>query len=128
TMSGASAYARVEAGTSATANADGTTEAILLKPAAAGVPSGMRYHVERVTPPAGQPAFTKTLTKGITASSWATANQALTLSLADRAGSLVELRITSATAPKTVTVNGAAVDPAASLAAFQAATGASWFY
>jgi hypothetical protein len=128
TMSGSSAYARVEAGTSATANADATTEAIMLKPAAAGVPTGMRYHVERVTPPAGQPAFTKTLTKGITASSWAAANQALTLSLGDRAGSLVEVRITSATAPTTVTVNGASVAAAASLAAFQAATGPSWFY
>jgi hypothetical protein len=128
TMSGSSAYARVEAGTTATANADATTEAIMLKPAAAGVPTGMRYHVERVTPPAGQPAFTKTLTKGITASSWAAANQALTLSLGDRAGSLVEVRISSATAPTTVTVNGASVAAAASLAAFQAATGPSWFY
>jgi hypothetical protein len=127
TMSGSSAYARVEAGTSATASADGTTQAIMLKPAAAGVPATMRYHVERVTPPAGQPAFTAAMTKGITGSSWATANQALTLNLSNRVGSLVELRITSATAPKTVTVNGTAVAAAASLAAFQAATGASWF-
>jgi hypothetical protein len=128
TMSGASAYARVEVGTSATASADGTTEAIVLKPAATGVPPGMRYHVERVTPPAGQPAFTQTMTKGITNSSWASATGALTLSLSDRAQSLVEVRITSTTAPKTVTVNGASVAAAASLTAFQAATGSSWFF
>jgi hypothetical protein len=128
TMSGTSAYARVETGTSATANADSTTQPIMLKPAAAGVPSGMTYHVERVTPPAGAPAFTKGLTKGITASSWAAATQALTLTLSNTVGSLAEVRITSATAPTAVTANGTAIPAAASLAAFQAATGPSRFY
>ncbi len=128
TLSGSSAYARVEVGASATTDPDGTTQAIMLKPAAAGVPAGMTYRLERVTAPAGQHVSTKVLTKGITASSWDTAAQALSLTLTDQPGSLAELRVTSATGPRSVSQNGTTVTAASSLAAFQAATGASWFY
>jgi Fibronectin type III domain len=126
TLTGSSAYARIETGKTATADADGTSQAIMLKPAATGVPSGMTYHVERVTPPAGQPAFTKGMTKGITASSWS--GSTLSLTLTDRVGSLAEVRVASANAPTSMTANGAAVAAASSLSAFQAATGVSWFY
>jgi hypothetical protein len=128
TMTGSSAYARVEVGKSATVDDDASTQGIMLKPAASGVPSGMTYHVERVTPPSGQPAFTKTMTKGITASSWSAANQSLSLTLTNRVGSLVEVRIAAATAPQTVTENGSLITAAPSLGAFNASSGASWFY
>jgi hypothetical protein len=128
TLSGSSAYARVEVGTSATSNADGTSQAIILKPAAIGLPAGMSYHVEHVTPASGQPAFTKAITKGITASSWNGDAQALSLTLTDQVGSLAEVQVASATAPQSVTENGSSVAGADSLGAFQDATGASWFY
>jgi hypothetical protein len=128
TLSGSSAYARVEVGTSATATADGTTQAIVLKPAASGLPAGMSYHVERVTPAAGQHAFTKGITKGITASSWNSGARSLSLTLTDQINSLAEVRIASPTAPTGVTENGSTVAAAASLVDFQAATGGSWFY
>ena len=128
TLSGSSAYARVEVGTSATSNADGTSQAITLKPAAIGLPAGMSYHVERVTPASGQQAFTKAITKGITASSWNGGAQALSLTLTDQVGSLAEVQVASATAPQSVTENGSSVAGADSLGAFQDATGASWFY
>jgi len=128
TLSGASAYARVEVGTSATADVDGTTQAIILKPAASGLPAGMSYHVERVTPASGQHAFTKGVTRGITASSWSAGSQSLSLTLTDQAGSLAEVRVASATAPQSVAENGSGVTAAASLTDFQAATGGSWFY
>jgi len=128
TLSGSSAYARVEVGTSATADADGTSQAIILKPAASGIPAGMSYHVERVTPAAGQHAFTKGITRGITASSWSSGTQSLSLTLSDQVNSLAEVRVASVTAPKSVMENGSAVQAAGSLGAFQGATGASWFY
>ncbi len=127
-LSGASAYARVEVGTSATADADGTSQAIILKPAATGLPGGMSYHVERVTPAAGQHAFTNGITRGITASSWDAGTQSLSLTLTDQVGSLAEVRVASGTTPQSVTEAGSAVAAAASLDAFKAATGASWFY
>jgi len=96
TLSGSSAYARVEVGTSATADADGTSQAIILKPAASGIPAGMSYHVERVTPAAGQHAFTKGITRGITASSWSSGTQSLSLTLSDQVNSLAEVRVASA--------------------------------
>ena len=126
TMAGSSAYARVEVGTSARADADGTTQGIILKPAASGVPVGMSYHVERVTPAPGQHAYTKVITKGITASSWSAG--ALSLTLTDQISSLAEVRVASVMAPRSVTENGSSVAAASSLAAFQSATSASWFY
>jgi hypothetical protein len=126
TMSGSSAYARVEVGTSAAVDADGTTQGIILKPAASGLPAGMSYHVERVTPAPGQHAFTNVITKGITASSWSAGT--LSLTLTDQISSLAEVRVASVMAPGSVTENGSSVAAASSLAAFQGATGASWFY
>lgn len=128
TLSGSSAYARIEVGTSATADADGTSQAIILKPAAAGLPADMSYHVERVTPAAGHSSFTKGITKGITASSWDSGAQALSLTLTDQQNSLAEVRIASSAAPTTLTENGSAVAPVGTLGDFQAAAGASWFY
>jgi len=128
TLSGGSAYARVEVGTSGTADADGTSQAIMLKPAATGLPAGMSYHVERVTPAAGQHSFSKGITRGITASSWSSGTQSLSLTLTDQVNSLAEVRVVSPTVPTTVTENGTAVAAAGSLGAFQGATGASWFY
>lgn len=128
TLSGSSAYARVEVGTSASADADGTTQGIILKPAASGLPAGMSYHVERVTPASGQHAFTKGITKGITASSWSAGTQALSLTLTDQVGSLAEVRVASGTAPQAVTENGSTVPAAGSLGEFQGSSGASWFH
>lgn len=128
TLSGASAYARVEVGTSGVANPDGTTQAIILKPAAAGLPAGMSYHVERVTPPSGQHGFTAGMTRGITASTWTATSQTLSLTLRNPIGSLAEVHVASAVAPTSAIASGAAVPSAASLAAFQAATGPSWFF
>jgi hypothetical protein len=88
----------------------------------------MSYHVERVTPAAGQHAFTKGMTRGITASSWTTGTQSLSLTLSDQVNSLAEVRIASPTAPSGVTQNGSRVPVAGSLGAFQTATGGSWFY
>ncbi len=127
-LSGSSVYARVEVGTSGTSDADGTSQAIILKPAATGLPSGMSYHVERVTPPAGQPAFTKGMTRGITASSWNGSAQALSLTLTDRVGSLAEVRVASSTGPTSMTADGTTVSQATSMAAFDASTGPAWFY
>ena len=128
TLSGSSAYARIEVGTSASADADGTSQAIILKPAASGLPAGMSYHVERVTPASGEHAFTKGITRGITASSWSSGAQALSLTLSDLVGSLAEMRVASPTAPTGVTENGGTVAAAGSLAELQGATGGKWFY
>ena len=128
TLTGSSAYTRVEVGTSATADADGTTQGIILKPAAAGLPAGLSDHVERVTPPAGGHAFTKGITRGITSSSRYGGSDTLTLTLTDLVGSLAEVHVASPTAPTAVKANGTTVPAAGSLATFQAATGASWFY
>jgi hypothetical protein len=48
--------------------------------------------------------------------------------LTDLVGSLAEVHVASPTAPTAVNANGTTVPAAGSLATFQAATGASWFY
>lgn len=127
TLSGSSTYSRIEVGPSATSDPDAMSEAIVLRPAASGVPAGMSYHVERVTPPSGTQAFTSAMTRGITASSWDSASQSLSMTLSDVVGSLAEVQVGTSLAAQSMTANGASVAEASSLAAFQSATGASWF-
>jgi len=127
TLSGSSTYSRIEVGPSATADADAMSEAILLLPAAAGVPAGMSYHVERVTPPSGSHPFTSSMTRGITASSWNGTSESLSMTLRDAVGSLAEVQVGTSLSAQSMTANGSTVAKAASLAGFQAATGASWF-
>jgi hypothetical protein len=127
TLSGSSTYSRIEVGPSATADADAMSEAILLLPAASGVPAGMSYHVERVTPPAGTHPLTSSMTRGITASSWDGPSQSLSMTLSDAVGSLAEVQVGTSLSAQSMTANGATVGEASSLTSFQAATGASWF-
>ena len=93
-----------------------------------GLPARMSYHVVGVTTPDGK-NYTNIAVQGITASSWDGTAQALSLTLANPTGSLVEL--SSATAgltPTAFSVGGNTVSPASSLASFQTATGSTWFY
>lgn len=92
------------------------------------LPEGMYMHVQGVTTPSGHD-YTKLYTKGITSSSWQSVTQQLSLTLTDPAGSLVELRGRTTTRdPQQVSVDGAAVLAAGSRAAFDAATGSSWYF
>jgi chitodextrinase len=127
-LNGARGYVRVEITNSAGTSLRAVTQAILFADVA-GLPAGMSYHVERVTTPNGA-GYTKTMTKGITASSYDATARTLSATLTDPAGSLVELRGTMPTGftPQTVSIDGTPATAAASLAAFNAATGSSWFF
>ena len=91
------------------------------------LPSGSSYHVDGVTTADGR-GYTKIMTKGITATSWSAASQVLSINLVDTAGALVELSMSTASAPSQVKVDGTPVSAAASLADFQAGTNSSWYY
>ena len=93
----------------------------------AGLPDGYSYHVDDVATPDGK-NYTKQATKGITASSWDGATSSLSLTLTDPARSLVSLLGSAPQAPQELTVDGAAVAAAGSLAAWRATTGSSWHY
>ncbi len=86
------------------------------------LPADKRFYVNGVTTTNGR-GYTKTITKGITAASWNTANQTLSLTLENASGSLVDLRMPTSRFPQQIMVNGASVPSANSLAAYEAATG-----
>ncbi len=91
-----------------------------------GLPAGASAHVDTTKPPTGTCSCTTAMTKGITAASFASGAFALTLT--NPAGSVTDLVGSAAAAPQSVTMDGAAVPMAATLAAYQAAAGDSWFY
>ena len=124
-LGGASAYVRAEV-RSSSGVVRGLSEPILLSDVA-GLPADISYHVQRITTPSGHD-YTRIASEGLSSTAWdATANE-LSLDLTNPAGSLVELRGTSASPPTGVEVDGAAVSEAASLADFDSATGSTWFY
>jgi fibronectin type 3 domain-containing protein len=88
----------------------------------------MSFHVDAIAIPSGHD-YTRIVTKGITASSWNGTARTLSMTLANPAGSLVEIHAnTGALPPSGVTVSGAAVPNAASREAFEAATGSAWWF
>ncbi|HEX5941703.1 MAG TPA: hypothetical protein VFY66_05465, partial [Anaerolineales bacterium] len=91
------------------------------------LPADKRFYVNGITTANGR-GYTKTITKGITATSWNTANQTLSLTLENATGSLVDLRMYTNNAPQQILVNGLIVSPVNTLAAFEAATESSWYY
>jgi hypothetical protein len=92
------------------------------------LPAGMNYNVTRVTTPTGN-GYTKLATQGITSSNWDAPSHTLSLGLTNPDGSLDAIRLsTGGLAPAAVTVDGTAVQPAASAAAFNAATVSRWWF
>ena len=93
-----------------------------------GLPTIMSFHVDGIDTPDGR-NYTKMFTKGITAASWSSLSQALSLTLDNPASSLTTLSAaTGVSMPQRVTVGGAAVAAAASQAEFDAATTSTWYY
>ena len=72
--------------------------------------------------------YTKISTKGITASSWDTTNQALAITLTDPVQSLASMVVSTTVAPQSVTVDGTLATQAATLSDFQAATTSAYYY
>ncbi|MEO8285685.1 MAG: hypothetical protein ABI670_04570 [Chloroflexota bacterium] len=124
-LSGSSTYVRAEArfvgGT-----AKGITQPIFFV-SVPSLPPGISYNVDKVTTANGRD-YTRISTKGITSSEWLAASQALSLTLTNPVGALVTLRVATATPPVGVVIDGNSVSPSATLIAFQAATGSTWFY
>jgi hypothetical protein len=123
-ISGSFTYVRAEVRTGSLQKA--MSEPIFFTPVS-GLPAGMSFHVDSVSAADG-PVYSKALTKGITATSWNSTNNTLSMTLTNATGSKVEILGTAPSSPQTVTVDGANVPQAAGLSAFQAATTDSWFY
>jgi hypothetical protein len=86
----------------------------------AGLPSGMSMRVDGVSTPGGV-GYTRTTTRGITTVAWAGGPRTLTLTVENPAGSLVEMAgTTGGLTPARVTVAGASVPRAGTLADYQA--------
>jgi len=103
------------------------TEPILFAKVA-GLPPGTSVGVDTVATPNGI-GYTNQLVKGATAAAYNASAHALTLTLDNPAGSLVDFEAaTGGSVPASVSAGGAPVPRASSLADEQAATGASWFY
>ncbi len=124
-ISGSSTYVRAELRSSSGLQT-AMSEPIMFVPVS-GLPSGISYHVDSVSAPAGA-IYSKAITKGITATSWNSSTQTLSITLTDQAGSTVELLGSSPSAPTQVAIDGSPVTRSASLAAFQSASGDAWFY
>src|SRR3990172_4742793 len=128
-LAGATRYVRAQLHHSGSTplNYAAMTEAIVFLDVP-GLPTDMRFQVNGITTPDGR-GYTKLLTKGITAASWGAAASSLSLTLQNPAGSVVELGVLpGARLPSTVVVDGVPVPQAGSQAAFDAATGSSWYY
>ncbi len=91
-----------------------------------GMQAGMSARVDSITPPSGTCSCTIAMTKGITSATYS--NSTLSLALNDPVGSGVQMLVQSPLTPLTVRVDGSAVSAAATLSAYQAGTGTSWFY
>jgi hypothetical protein len=126
-LGGAFTYVRAEL-----RNANGAriamSQPIFFTDAPGLIPLGMNYNVTRVTTPSGI-GYNKTMTQGITSSGWDAGLRRLSLGLTNPSGSLVATRIrTAGFDPGAITVDGTPVAPAASQAAFDAATASSWWF
>ncbi|MEA2450951.1 MAG: large repetitive protein [Thermoleophilaceae bacterium] len=92
------------------------------------LPSGMTYNVTGVTTPTGT-NYTRVATQGVTSQSWDATARKLSLGLTNPSGSLDAMQVTTGGQdPSALTVDGASVPAAASRAAFDAATGSSWWF
>ncbi|HEY9526959.1 MAG TPA: DNRLRE domain-containing protein, partial [Anaerolineales bacterium] len=91
------------------------------------LPADKSFYLASVSTADGR-KYTKLFIKGITASTWDATGQALTLTLNNPAGALVDMRVTTAAVPQSIQLNGYSIPNAASLAAFQASPGSSWYY
>ncbi|HEY9529537.1 MAG TPA: hypothetical protein VIR02_20775, partial [Anaerolineales bacterium] len=126
---GSSTYVRAEirlTNASVTNQLRAMTQPIFFKDVT-NLPADKRFYVNGVTTSNGR-GYTKIITKGITATSWNTSNQTLSLTLENATGSLVDLRMSTNNSPQQILVNGLIVSPVNSLAAFEAATGSAWYY
>jgi hypothetical protein len=124
-LSGSFTYVRAEIRDSA-GNLLANTEPIFFEDVS-GLPAGTSYHVDSVTPASGC-ACTVAMTKGITASSWNATANTLSLTLTNPSNSAGQLRLTSATAPSALTIDGSAIAASSSLSAFQSASSDAWYY
>ncbi|MDX6644744.1 MAG: endoglucanase [Miltoncostaeaceae bacterium] len=123
-LTGPSTYVRAEV-RDAMGIQDAMTQPIVWKQAA-GLPSGVSVGVEGVTTPNGI-GYTNVSVRGATGATWDAARRALTATLDNPAGSLVELRATTAgQAPSNVAVGGTLVPRVGSLAEVQTAVGPAW--
>jgi chitodextrinase len=93
-----------------------------------GMTAGTSARVDSITAPSGTCSCTVAMTKGITAATWTTGSSKLGITLSDPAGSAVELRVPTTTAPLSVTVDGSSVPASGSLSGYQSASGSAWFY
>jgi hypothetical protein len=125
-LSGSSTYARVELHDASNAYI-AMSQPLVFKDVA-GLPADMSVHVDGVSTPDGR-GYTKLTTQGIDSASWNATSEALSTTLKNPTGSLVELAVDTGTRqPGRVVVDGSQVPKAASLADYQAATGSSWYF
>jgi len=124
-LTGAFTYVRAEVKTS-TGSIKGMTQPIFFRDVP-GLPVDKTFHVDKVTTANGS-GYNKLLTKGITAASWNSAGQGLSLTLEDPAGALVSLLLSSNSSLQRMLVNGVSIPAANSLSAFNATTTSSWYY
>jgi hypothetical protein len=104
------------------------TEPLFFRAAGSPLPAGMTYAVTGVTTADGA-GYVNAAVRGLTGSSWDAPTRTLQLMLANPAASLAALRVTTGgLSPSAVAVGGRSVDAATSGAAFEAATGSSWWY
>jgi hypothetical protein len=92
-----------------------------------GLPVEQRFYIDSVSTAEGF-KYTKLFVKGISASSWDTTGQALTLTLANPANALVDMRLATSLTPQTIRADGQTISAAGSLATFQAASVSTWYY
>src|SRR6266487_219240 len=92
-----------------------------------GLPADKSYYIDSVTT-ADNREYTKLFIKGITASSWNAASQALAFTLNNPANALVDIRLSTGLAPQSIQIDGGLIPIADSLTTFQAASGSIWYY
>src|SRR5215211_3092340 len=125
-LDGATTYVRAELRLVATGAIRAMTQPIFFKDVS-NLPADKQIHVDGVTTANGR-GYTRTITKGITATNWNSTNQTLSLTLENATGSLVRMLMRTNSGPQQIVVNGLIILPANSLTAFEAATGSSWYY
>jgi hypothetical protein len=92
-----------------------------------GLPADKSFSIDKITT-ANRRGYNKLMTKGITASSWDSATEALSLTLENPINALVRLHMASSAAPQRVRVDGVVIAQASSLADVEQASGSIWYY
>ena len=92
-----------------------------------GMPADKSYYIDSVVTADGR-KYTKLFVKGITASGWDATGQVLTLTLKNPANALVDLRMSTGSAPQSIQVDGGTIPVTDSLTTFQAASSSMWYY